>query len=89
MGKQEKCRQDVSWMGGTVVAVDAHLPEHGLRLLQVKASSCNKSTVRVGHQTDVLRTHSQAGTKSPCGFPQPTVSLGSEPSPRACKRAQP
>lgn len=40
---------------GWRVAVDAHLPEHGLRLLQVKASGCNKSMVRVGYQTACLK----------------------------------
>lgn len=55
-------------MGGEV-AVEAHLPEHGFRLLQVKASGCKKSMVTVGYQTICLQDS--------CGFPQPTVSFGS------------
>lgn len=85
MGRREKSRQDVSRMGGAVVAGAAHLPEHGLGLLQVKASGCNRSMVGVGIRLHVLRTRSQAGAESPCEFPQPTVSFGSEPPPRACR----
>lgn len=67
MGRQ-KSKQDVSRVGGTIgweVAVDTHLPEHGLGLLQVKASGCNKSMVRVGYQTACLRLGPSPPVASP------------------------